>query len=41
MDNSEDDINTEMVVKKFIEFLKTNKLEIKAYPKSNIWPAPL
>lgn len=36
MDNSVDNYNTEVGVKKFIDFLRTHKLEIKAYPKSNI-----
>jgi len=36
MENSEDNINTETGVHTFIEFLKSNKIEIKAYPRSNI-----
>lgn len=36
MDNSVDNYNTEIGVKKFIEYLQSKKLEIKAYPKANI-----
>lgn len=36
MDNSADDYETEVGVKKFIEFLQSGKLEIKAYPSANI-----
>ncbi len=34
--NSEDSYNVELGVKKFIEFIETGKLEIRAYPDSNI-----
>lgn len=36
MEHSEDTYNTEVGVKKFIEFLQSGKLEIKAYPSSKI-----
>ena len=36
MDNSEDDVNVEIGVQKFIEFIKSGKLEIKAYPSNDI-----
>ncbi|MGH7890445.1 MAG: phospholipase D-like domain-containing protein, partial [Thermodesulfobacteriota bacterium] len=36
MDNSEDSFKTEVGVKKFIEFLQSSKLEIKAYPSSKL-----
>ena len=36
METSEDNYNTEIGVRKFIEFLQSKKLEIKAYPKANI-----
>jgi superfamily II DNA/RNA helicase/HKD family nuclease len=36
LDNSEDNYETEVGVKKFIELLTSSKLEIKAYPSTNI-----
>lgn len=36
MENSEDKADVEQGVRKFIEWLQTGKLEIKAYPSSNI-----
>ena len=36
MENSEDTYDTEIGVRKFIEFLQSGKLEIKAYPSSKI-----
>ncbi len=36
MEHSEDTYDTEIGVKKFIEFLQSGKLEIKAYPSSKI-----
>ena len=36
MENSEDSLNTETGINKFVEFLKTGKLEFRAYPKANI-----
>jgi len=36
MDSSEDSYNTEVGVKKFIEFLQSGKLDIKAYPSSRL-----
>lgn len=36
MENSEDNIETEKGVKKFIEFLMNKKLEFRAYPRANI-----
>lgn len=36
MDNSEDNHEVEIGVKKFIEFLSSGKMEIKAYPSANI-----
>jgi superfamily II DNA/RNA helicase/HKD family nuclease len=36
MDYSEDNYDTEIGVKKFIEFLQSGKLEIKTYPSSHI-----
>lgn len=36
LDNSEDNFETEVGVKKFIEFLTSGKLEIKAYPSADI-----
>lgn len=36
MENSEDSGNVEEGIRKFIEWIKTNKLEIRAYPSQNI-----
>lgn len=36
MDHSEDSYETELGVRKFIEFLKSGKLEIRAYPSKDI-----
>jgi len=36
MDSSEDSYNTEVGVKRFIEFLQSGKLDIKAYPSSRL-----
>ena len=36
MDNSPDSFETELGVKKFIEFLRSGKMEIKAYPTGNL-----
>lgn len=36
LDNSEDSYDTEIGIKKFIELLAANKLEIKAYPGANL-----
>jgi len=36
MDNSPDSFETELGVKKFIEFLRAGKMEIKAYPSGNL-----
>lgn len=36
MDHSPDNFETELGVKKFIEFLQSGKMEIKAYPSGNI-----
>lgn len=36
LDESGDDINTELGIRKFIDFIKTGKLEIRAYPSQNI-----
>ncbi|NCO66810.1 MAG: helicase [Candidatus Aquicultor secundus] len=36
MDNSEDNISVEIGVQKFIEFIKSGKLEIRAYPSGDI-----
>ncbi|MEA1959396.1 MAG: phospholipase D-like domain-containing protein, partial [Chloroflexota bacterium] len=36
MENSEDDVNVADGVKRFVEWINNGKLEIKAYPSSNI-----
>ena len=36
MENSDDSLNTEMGINKFLEFLANGKLEFRAYPKANI-----
>ena len=36
MENSEDSLETEKGINKFIEFIKTKKLEFRVYPKANI-----
>lgn len=36
MDHSPDNYETELGVRKFIEFLQSGKIEIKAYPSGNI-----
>ncbi len=36
MENSEDSLETEKGINKFIEFLQTKKLEFRVYPKANI-----
>ncbi len=36
MENSDDSLNTEIGIKKFLEFLANGKLEFRAYPKANI-----
>ena len=36
MENSEDSLETEKGINKFIEFLSTGKLEFRVYPKANI-----
>jgi len=36
MEQSEDSVNVEQGVQKFIEFIKSGKLEIRAYPSQNI-----
>ena len=36
MDNSDDSLNTEIGINKFEEFLKTGRIEFRAYPKANI-----
>ncbi|TAL15880.1 helicase [bacterium] len=36
MDNSPDNYETEIGIRKFIEFLKSGKMEIKAYPSGNL-----
>ena len=36
MENSEDSLETEKGINKFIEFLQTEKLEFRVYPKANI-----
>ncbi|MCX5832280.1 MAG: phospholipase D-like domain-containing protein, partial [Deltaproteobacteria bacterium] len=36
MDNSPDSFETELGVRKFIEFLRSGKMEIKAYPSGNL-----
>lgn len=36
MDNSDDSLDTEIGINKFEEFLKTGRIEFRAYPKANI-----
>ena len=36
MENSDDSLNTEIGINKFLEFLADGKLEFRAYPKANI-----
>ena len=36
LDNYEDNYDTETGVRKFIEFLQSGKIEIRAYPSQNI-----
>ena len=36
MENSDDSLNTEIGINKFLEFLTSYKLEFRAYPKANI-----
>lgn len=36
MENSDDSLNTEIGIDKFEEFLKTGRIEFRAYPKANI-----
>ena len=36
MEESEDNVDVELGVQKFIEFIKSGKLEIRAYPSGDI-----